>query len=89
MKGMLIQYHLVNLFPAISSKCGSHETISTLLFLQSVGIRKHCGPFLLAGAGLWNLLISHMIALAGTMNECVLLSKLLTTPGDGYPVTCR
>jgi hypothetical protein len=30
-----------------------------------------------------------VVALAGTMNDCVLLSKLLTTPGDGYPVTCR
>ncbi len=89
MKGMLIQYHLVKIPAAISSKCGNHEMISTSLSLQSVGMTKHCEPFLLAGAGLWNLLLSHMVALAGTMNDCVLLSKLLTTPGDGYPVTCR
>jgi hypothetical protein len=89
MKGMLIQYHLVKLPAGISLKCGSHEMILTLLLLQSVGMRKHCGLFLLAGVGLWNLLLSHLLALAGTMNECVLLSKLLTTPGDGYPVTCR
>jgi hypothetical protein len=83
MKGMLIQYHLVKLPAAISSMCGRVEMNSTVLFLQSVGMRKHCGPFLLAGAGLWNLLLSHLLALAGTLNECVLLSKLLTTP-----VTC-